>query len=176
MDDQSRRIGLLFIYEAVSREEALAFAEGDPFTVANALSGYEISEWRLRGANTDLLIGANRAARQSGLENTQSRMFVNYAKYAADKSRLATVRPAHWEYDRTLRKAGKLAMAGPLADDVGGIFVYNAVCREEAMSYLKQDPFALEGVFADCELLEWLIMGLNPDLLAIDLSLDIVDG
>ena len=36
------------------------------------------------------------------------------------------------------------------------------------MSYLKQDPFAAEGVFADYELLEWLIEGVNPDLLASD--------
>jgi uncharacterized protein len=120
--------------------------------------------------NLDLLIEANRAAHQSGGENTQSRLFANYAKYAADKSRRATVRPAHWEYDRTLKNARKLALAGPFADDEGGLFVYNAVRREEAMSYLKQDPFALEGVFADCELLEWLIEGLNPDLLATDLS------
>ncbi|HSS49037.1 MAG TPA: YciI family protein [Thermoanaerobaculia bacterium] len=169
MDDQGRRIGLLFVYEAASRDEALAFAQEDPFTLANALSGYEISEWRLRGANLDLLIAANRAAHQSGGENTQSRLFVNYAKYAADKSRLATVRPAHWEYDRTLRNAGKLALAGPLANDEGGLFVYNARSREEAMSCLKQDPFAREGVFADCELLEWLVEGLNPDLLTIDL-------
>jgi hypothetical protein len=38
------------------------------------------------------------------------------------------------------------------------------------MSYLKQDPFAVEGVFADYELLEWLIEGVNPDLLASDFS------
>jgi uncharacterized protein YciI len=170
MDDQGRRIGLLFVYEAVSRGEALAFAQEDPFTVANALSGYEITEWRLRGANLDLLIDANRAAHQSGGENTQCPLFANYAKYAADKSRLATVRPAHWEYDRTLKTACKLALAGPFANDEGGLFVYSAVSREEAMSNLKQDPFALEGVFANCELLEWLIEGLNPDLLAIDLS------
>jgi uncharacterized protein len=170
MDEQGRRIGLLFVYEAASRDEALAFAQEDPFTVANALSHYEITKWRLRGANVDLLIEANRAAHQSGGENTQRRLFANYAKYAADKSRLAIVRPAHWEYDRTLKDAGKLALAGPLADDDGGLFVYNAVRREDGMSYLKQDPFALEGVFADCELLEWLIEGLNPDLLTIDLS------
>ena len=170
MDDQGRRIGLLFIYEAVSPDEALVFAKEDPFTLANALSSYEISEWRLRGANLDLLIEANRAARQHGSENVQSRIFANYAKYGTDKSRLATVRPAHWEYDQSLKSAGKLALAGPLADDKGGLFVYNAVSREEAMSYLKQDPFALEGVFADCELLEWFIEGLNPDLLTIDLS------
>jgi uncharacterized protein len=168
MDDQGRRIGLLFIYEAASRDKALAFAQEDPFTVANALSSYEITEWRLRGANVDLLIRANRSADQSGVENMQIRLFANYAKYAADKSRLATVRPAHWEYDRTLKNAGRLALAGPFADDIGGLFVYNALRREEAMSYLKQDPFALDGVFADCELLEWVIEGVNPDLLATD--------
>src|SRR5690242_5360772 len=66
MDDQGRRIGLLFVYEAVSRDEALAFAQEDPFTVANALRDYEISEWRPRGANVALLIEANRAAHQNG--------------------------------------------------------------------------------------------------------------
>jgi uncharacterized protein YciI len=170
MDDQGRRIGLLFVYEAASKGEALSYAQEDPFTLANALTGYEISGWSVRGANLELLIKANRSADQSVGENTQIRLFANYAKYVADKSRLATVRPAHWEYDRTLKKGGKLALAGPFADDEGGLFVYNAVSREEAMSYLKQDPFALEGVFAHCELLEWLIEGVNPDLLTVDFS------
>jgi uncharacterized protein YciI len=165
-DDHDKRIGLLFIYEAASRDEALTLAQDDPFTLANALSSYEITEWRLRGVNLDLLIKANRSADQSSGKNAQIRLFANYAKYAADKSRLATARPAHWEYDRTLKGAGKLALAGPFADDQGGLFVYNAAGREEAMSYLKQDPFALEHVFADYELLEWLIEGVNPELLA----------
>jgi uncharacterized protein YciI len=43
-DNQGRRIALLFVYEAVSRDQALAFAQEDPFTLANASSGYEISE------------------------------------------------------------------------------------------------------------------------------------
>jgi len=170
LDDQGRRIGLLFIYEAVSRDVALALAQEDPFTLANALSGYEITEWRLRGVNLDLLIEANRSADQSSGKNTQIRLFANYAKYGANKSRLASARPAHWQYDQTLKSAGKLALAGPFANDEGGLFVYNAVGREEAMSYLKQDPFAVEGVFADYELLEWLIEGVNPDLLASDFS------
>jgi len=169
LDDQGRRIGLLFVYEAVSRDEALAFAREDPFTLANALSSYEITEWRLRGVNLDLLINANRSADQSG-GNTHIRLFANYAKYGADKSRLATVRPAHWEYDQTLNSAGKLALAGPFANDEGGLFVYNAVSREEASSFLKQDPFAVEGVFADYELFEWLIEGVNPDLVVSDFS------
>ena len=170
LDDQGRRIGLLFVYEAVSRDEALAFAQEDPFTLANALSGCEITEWRLRGVNLDLLMKANRSADQSAGKNTQIRLFANYAKYGVDKSRLATVRPAHWEYDLALKSAGKLALAGPFADDKGGLFVYKAVRREDAISYVKQDPFALEGVIADYELLEWLIEGVNPNLLASDFS------
>ena len=170
VDGQGRRIGLLFIYEAASRDQARAFAQEDPFTVANALRSYEITEWRLRGANVDLLIKANRSADQSGVENMQIRLFANYAKYAADMSRLASARPAHWEYDRTLKSAGKLALAGPFADDMGGLFVYSAQHREEAASLLKEDPFARDGVFANYELLEWLIEGVNPDLLTVDLS------
>jgi uncharacterized protein YciI len=169
LDDQGRRIGLLFIYEAVSREAAVALAREDPFTLANALSGYEITEWRLRGVNLGLLTKANRSADQRGTD-THIRLFANYAKYGADKLRLATVRPAHWDYDRTLESADKLALAGPFANDEGGLFVYNAVRREDAMSYLKKDPFAVEGVFADYELLEWVIEGVNPDLLASDFS------
>ena len=95
LDEQRRRIGLLFVYEAVSRDAALAFAQQDPFTLANALSSYEIREWRLRGVNLNLLINANRAADRSDSKNEQTRLFANYAKYGADKSRLASVRPAH---------------------------------------------------------------------------------
>jgi uncharacterized protein YciI len=170
LDDQGRRIGLLFVYEAVSRDAALAFAQQDPFTLANALSAYEITEWRVRGVNVHLLIKANRSADQNVGKDTSIRLFANYVTYGADKSTLAAVRPAHWDYDRTLKSTGRLALAGPFANDEGGLFVYNAVGREEAMSYLKQDPFAVEGVFAHYELLEWLIEGVNPDLLASDFS------
>lgn len=166
-DDEGRRIGLLFIYQAVSREEAFGFVRDDPFTLANALSSYEITEWRIRAVNADLLLGANRSADQSS-GTTSIRLFANYAKYGVDKSRLASVRPAHWEYDRKLESAGKLALAGPFANDEGGFFVYSAANRDEAMSYLQQDPFAVEGVLAKYELLEWLIEGVRPELLGRD--------
>jgi len=48
--------------------------------------------------------------------------------------------------------------------------VYNAASREEAMSYIEKDPFASEGVFANYELLEWVIEGINPELLAVELA------
>jgi uncharacterized protein YciI len=170
LDEHGQRIGLLFVYEADSRRAALRFAQDDPFTRAHALSGYEITEWRLRGVNLGLLLDANRSGDRSGGRHTDIRLFANYAKYGADKSRLATVRPAHWEYDQTLKSAGKLALAGPFANDEGGLFVYSAVRREEALSYLEQDPFVEGRVFADYELLEWLIEGVNPDLLTSDFS------
>jgi uncharacterized protein YciI len=169
LDDQGRRIGLLFVYEAVSRDAAVTFAKEDPFTLANALAGYEITEWRLRGVNVDLLIKANRSGDRTG-DTTQIRLFATYAKYTADKSALAKARPAHWEYDRALERADKLALAGPFASDEGGLFVYHAASRKEALSYLEHDPFAVEGVFGEYELLEWLIEGVNPDLLASDFS------
>jgi uncharacterized protein YciI len=133
------------------------------------LSGYELTEWRLRGVNLDLLNQANRSADRSG-GATPIRLFANYAKYGADKSRLAAVRPAHWEYDQALKRAGKLALAGPFANDEGGLFVYNAAGREEAMSCARRDPFAVDGVLASFELLEWLVEGVNPDLLASDFA------
>src|SRR5262245_2071700 len=77
LDDQGRRIGLLFIYEAGSRDAALAFAEEDPFTRANALSGYQLTEWRPRGLNLDLLLKANRSADRSDGTDMRPRLFAN---------------------------------------------------------------------------------------------------
>ena len=168
LDDQGHRIGLLFIYEAASRDAALALAQEDPFALAGAWKDSEITEWRLRGVNLDLLVRANRSADRVGGGDPQVRLFVNYAKYGADESRLAAVRPAHWEYDQGLESAGKLALAGPFANDRGGLFVYNALDREKAASDVERDPFAAEGVLASYELLEWLVEGVNPDLLVRD--------
>jgi len=170
LDDHGHRIGLLFIYEAASRDEALSFAREDPFTLANALRSSEIIEWRLRGVNRDLLVKANRSGDKSVGEDTQIRLFANCARYTADKLKLTAARPAHWEYDRKLKAVGKLALAGPFADNTGGLFVYNAASRAEAISHLTEDPFALKGVFARNELFEWLIEGVKPDLLVSDCS------
>src|SRR5882757_3190071 len=83
VDDHGRRVGLLFVYEAVSRDAALALAQEDPFTLANALSGCEVTEWRLRGVNLDLLNKANRSADRNADKDMQIRLFANYAKYGA---------------------------------------------------------------------------------------------
>ena len=95
---------------------------------------------------------------------------MDYVKYAGDATKLAAVRPAHWDYDRTLKRAGTLALAGPFADDTGGLFVYHAGSREEAMAHAARDPFALEGVVAERELLEWIVEGVAPKLLTSDFA------
>src|SRR5262249_33449169 len=55
---------------------------GRPFHSCSLLQTHyavtKITEWRLRGANIDLLIKANRPADQSGGKNKQIRLFANY--------------------------------------------------------------------------------------------------
>jgi hypothetical protein len=170
LDEQGRRIGLLFIYEASSRYEAMTFVQRDPFYLADAISTYELNEWRIRGLNLDLLVRANLSGDRNPRSQGQGRFFVNYAKYCGDKRKLASAREAHWGYDRTLKGAGKLALAGPFANDEGGMFVYHVDSREAAVSCVEHDPFLTEGVFREHELFEWLIEGVNPDLLVSDFA------
>ncbi len=168
LDDQRWRIRLLFVYDAVSRDAALALAQEDPFTLANALSGYEIREWHLRSVNLDLLVKANRSADRSGGKNTQNPFVRELREIWHRQIETGECSPGALELRSDTRKQGQLTLAGRFANDEGGLFVYNAAGREEAMSYLEQDSFALEGVFADYELLEWLIEGVKPDLLTSD--------
>ena len=165
LDEQGRRTGLLFIYEAASRDAALAFARDDPFTLADAVSSYEVTEWRLRGVNLDLLTRANRSGDHG---ESPVRLFANHAKYGADEAKLEAARPAHWAYDQRLERAEKVALAGPFANDEGGLFVYHAHDRAEALTFVEQDPFALEGVYAGYELVEWVVEGVNTALLSSD--------
>jgi uncharacterized protein YciI len=175
-NDEGERVGLLFMYEAGSRSEALALVQADPFSLANALRSYELSEWRQRGSVcADLLVESSRATAQAGGATAVHRIFASYAKYDVDRSRLDAVRPAHWEYDRGLRKRGKLVMAGTLGDDDGGLFVYSTASRDQALACVEQDPFAVEGVIAHYELLEWLVFGVDRELLAASSTSDCND-
>ncbi|MEM7466756.1 MAG: YciI family protein [Pseudomonadota bacterium] len=49
--------------------------------------------------------------------------FTVYAKHASDKQKILAHRPAHREYMRKLLNEGNLLLAGPFADDSGGLFV-----------------------------------------------------
>ena len=91
--------------------------------------------------------------------------YVNYATYTVDAEAVARVRPAHRDYAKALAEKGKLVMAGPFIDRPGGLFVYEAASRSEALVLLEQDPYAVAGVFTTCELSEWEVAGVNLDLL-----------
>jgi len=91
--------------------------------------------------------------------------FVNYVKYIGDQDKVAAFRSAHREYARRLINEGKLVLAGPLADGIGALFIYEAETRQEAEALLANDPFAKGGVLESYELSTWQLLGVDHDLL-----------
>ena len=164
LDHSGQRVGLLFIYVCTSKSEAISLAENDPFFLAQAWRNYEITEWRPLEVKLDLLIGANRSGDE--VRKPLTNLFVGYVRYLADRSQLAAVLPAHLRYDRDLEEADKLAMAGPFANNTGGLLVFSARGAREAMRCFKRDPLFNSGLDTEYEFYEWLIEGVNPALLA----------
>ena len=73
-------------------------------------------------------------------------------------------RPAHLEYNKQLAAQGKVAMAGPVLDQGGGMIVYHGT-REEAEAAVAGDPYSLHGVSCNDELHEWTVVVGHPALL-----------
>lgn len=73
--------------------------------------------------------------------------FVVEIRYVQDK--FAQVRPRHREYLLSLAEQGKVAVAGPLEGDTGGLVLYQAGDREELQRILDADPYHLEGAIAE---------------------------
>ena len=68
-------------------------------------------------------------------------------RYVQEK--LAEVRPRHREFLNRLVAAGTVAIAGPFADNTGGVVLYQAADAESLQELLDQDPYAIEGVIAE---------------------------
>ena len=66
-------------------------------------------------------------------------------------------RPDHLEHLGKLEAAGSLVMAGPLADQSGGVIVLAADDLAAAQSLVEQDPYTRHNVTKDRELKEWKI-------------------
>lgn len=66
----------------------------------------------------------------------------------------AQVRPAHLSYINDLYKQGKVFMAGPFTDKLGGLVIYKADSLEEARKLAEADPVVVEGA-RTLELREW---------------------
>ncbi len=71
-----------------------------------------------------------------------------------DQELNAKVRPAHLEYINSLYREGKVVMAGPFTDKLGGMVIYKAGSLEEAKELAEKDPAVTEGA-RRLELREW---------------------
>lgn len=64
-------------------------------------------------------------------------------------------RPAHREHLYANAASGKLVMAGPFADDSGGVIIFDATNEGEVQAIMAEDPFMKEGVFGSVEIKEF---------------------
>lgn len=73
--------------------------------------------------------------------------FIVEIKYVPGK--VADVRPRHREFLQSLAEQGRVAIAGPLGDDTGGVVLYQADSAEALEELIDKDPYHLEGVIAE---------------------------
>ncbi|RJQ84400.1 YciI family protein [Amycolatopsis panacis] len=68
-------------------------------------------------------------------------------RYVPEK--LADVRPRHRAYLNEHAAQGRVAVAGPLGDDTGGLGLWQAENEAELQTLIDNDPYYLEGVVAE---------------------------
>lgn len=104
LDDAGHARGVLLIYQVASKQEAETLVQSDPFVRQGAIADYRLAEWAVLSRNVDVeslatkLVTADRHApsRESrasgaapfGPEARSTRLYVNYAKYVSDHSRI----------------------------------------------------------------------------------------
>jgi uncharacterized protein YciI len=86
-------------------------------------------------------------------------------KYTPDTSIIARARPSHREYLTGLQNENKLVISGPFSDDKGGLLIYEAESAEEVDKMVREDPFAVHGVFVSWEIRPWNVVFRNKNLL-----------
>lgn len=73
-----------------------------------------------------------------------------------DKEKSKEFRPQHLAFLKQMRDEKKILMNGPFTDGTGGLVIYAAANLDEATSYLKQDPYIINGA-RDWEIHEWVM-------------------
>ncbi|GAA5163640.1 MULTISPECIES: YciI family protein [Amycolatopsis] len=73
--------------------------------------------------------------------------FLVETRYVQEKFR--DVRPRHREYLGQLADQGVVAVAGPFADESGGVFLVRADDEEAVTKLLDADPYSLEGALEE---------------------------
>jgi len=72
------------------------------------------------------------------------------------RDRVDAVRPRHRNYLAGLAREGRLSFAGRLADDSGGVFLYQAADEAELAGLMDNDPYWPEGVVAERSVREFV--------------------
>jgi uncharacterized protein YciI len=83
--------------------------------------------------------------------------FLVQTTFSSAEKRMAH-RAEHRVYLNQLVAEGKLLMAGPFADETGGIIIFEAVDQAEVESMMAADPFTINGVFATTEIKPWTLV------------------
>lgn len=83
--------------------------------------------------------------------------FLVQTTFTSAEKRMAH-RAEHRVYLHQLVAEGKLLMAGPFADESGGIIIFEAVDEAEVQGMMDNDPFTINGVFATTEIKPWILV------------------
>lgn len=67
-------------------------------------------------------------------------------------------RSAHRGHLHRLVDDGKILMAGPFADESGGVIIFEAKDEGEVRELMAQDPFTTGDVFATTEIRPWILV------------------
>jgi uncharacterized protein YciI len=78
--------------------------------------------------------------------------------YVDDRDRLAASRPLHRAYLGELVEQGKVAAAGPWADDSAGFAIYHVADQAELDRLLAEDPYTVNSVAASRTIHEWKVV------------------
>ncbi|TFJ94355.1 YciI family protein [Lentibacillus salicampi] len=71
-----------------------------------------------------------------------------------DEEKSKEFRPQHLAFLKQMKQKKKVFMNGRFTDGAGGLVIYAADSLDEAMSYLKEDPYIINGA-RDFEIHEW---------------------
>ncbi len=75
----------------------------------------------------------------------------------ADQAARTRTRDAHLEYLAGLHGRGEVVLAGPWADGVGAMVVYDVANEAAAREIVDNDPYTAAGVTGDPQLRPWTV-------------------
>jgi len=84
--------------------------------------------------------------------------FLVEIEYVADRDKLHAVRDQHRDYLRALAGDGVVLAAGPLADDTGGVVIFDVEDAAHLDRLLADDPYTEGGVIERRVVREWNIL------------------